>query len=44
MNLYKKKLIDIGVAIGSILGYIIILSGVIMTILLLGTIITGEYI
>lgn len=39
-----KKIIDIGVAIGSIIGYIIILSGVIMTILLLQTIITGEII
>jgi len=43
MNL-DKKIIDVGVAIGSIIGYIIILFGVIMTILLLGTIFTGEYI
>jgi hypothetical protein len=44
MNLDKKKLIDIGVATGSIIGYITILAGVIMTILLLQTIFTGEFI
>jgi hypothetical protein len=43
MNL-DKKLIDFGVAIGSLLGYAAILAGVIMTILLLQTIFTGEII
>ncbi len=43
MNL-KKKIIDISVAIGSLIGYITILAGVIMTILLLQTIFTGGYI
>ena len=43
MNL-DKKIIDIGVAIGSVIGYATILAGVIMTILLLQTIFTGEYI
>ncbi|VVB93616.1 Uncharacterised protein [uncultured archaeon] len=44
MMLDRKKLIDIGIAIGSIIGYITIVAGVIMTILLLQTIFTGEYI
>ncbi len=43
MNL-DKKIIDISVAIGSLIGYATILAGVIMTILLLQTIFTGEYI
>jgi hypothetical protein len=43
MNL-DKKIIDVGVAIGSLMGYAIILAGIIMTILLLQTIFTGEYI
>ena len=43
MNL-EKKIIDVGVAIGSLIGYATILAGVIMTILLLQTIFTGEYI
>ena len=43
MNL-DKKIIDIGVAIGSVIGYATILAGVIMTILLLQTIFTGEII
>ncbi|MCZ7399108.1 MAG: hypothetical protein O8C62_05410 [Candidatus Methanoperedens sp.] len=34
---YNKKIIDISVAIGSLIGYITILVGVIMTILLLQT-------
>jgi hypothetical protein len=43
MNPYKK-INDIGVAIGSLIGYATILAGIIMTILLLQTILTGEYI
>ncbi|MGB8217077.1 MAG: hypothetical protein WCE94_07225 [Candidatus Methanoperedens sp.] len=43
MNI-DKKIIDIGVAIGSFMGYAAILAGVIMTILLLQTIFTGEFI
>lgn len=43
MNL-EKKITDIGVAIGSLIGYATILAGVIMTILLLQTIFTGEII
>ncbi len=43
MNL-DKKIIDFGVTIGTLLGYATILAGVIMTILLLQTIFTGEYI
>jgi hypothetical protein len=43
MNL-DKKIIDFGVAIGSLIGYITILAGVMMTILLLQTIFTGGYI
>jgi hypothetical protein len=41
---HNKKIIDISVAIGCLIGYITILAGVIMTILLLQTIFTGEYI
>ncbi|MCX9026180.1 MAG: hypothetical protein OIN85_08820 [Candidatus Methanoperedens sp.] len=43
MNL-DKNIIDVGVAIGSLFGYAAILAGVIMTILLLQTILTGEII
>ncbi|MCZ7380171.1 MAG: hypothetical protein O8C64_01135 [Candidatus Methanoperedens sp.] len=39
-----NKIINIGVTIGSIIGYATILAGVIMTILLLQTIFTGEII
>ncbi len=42
MNVSQKKLRDIGIAISSIIGYISILAGVIMTILLLQTIFSGE--
>jgi hypothetical protein len=40
----NQQLKDMGLATGSILGYIIILTGIVMTILLLGTILSGEYI
>jgi 3-oxoacyl-(acyl-carrier-protein) synthase len=43
MNL-DKNIIDIGVSIGSLIGYATIAAGVIMTILLLQTVITGDYI
>lgn len=37
----RQKLKDMAVAVGSILGYITILMGIIMTFLLLGTIYSG---
>jgi len=44
MKINTKKLKDIGIVTGSIIGYITILIGIIMTILLLVIIFSGEYI
>ncbi|VVB85577.1 Uncharacterised protein [uncultured archaeon] len=44
MEVIQEKLKSIGVGIGSILGYIIILAGIVMTILILLTIFPGEVI
>jgi hypothetical protein len=43
MNI-DNKIIDVGAAVVSIIGYAVIVAGVIMTILLLQTIFTGEII
>jgi len=44
MEMIQEKLKSFGVIIGSILGYIAILAGIAMTILILQTIFSGEYI
>lgn len=41
MKIYKKKLKDVAYTIGVILGYVAILTGVIMTFLILRTIFNG---
>ncbi len=40
----NQKLKETGLTVGIILGYITILTGIVMTILLLETIFSGEYI
>lgn len=44
MELNRSKLTDFGLLVGRILGYVTIAVGVIMTILLLRTIFSGEVI